>query len=459
MPRILVIDDDPSITRGLARLLEGRGHTVRVVQDARRALPVAADFQPDAVILDLAMPHRDGLDILPQLKAACRHAEVVIYTGTGNVAKAVAAVKDGAFDFVEKGAVAEVDALMVSIERGLELRRLREENAFLRRAHDREHVPESILVFSDKTRAILDVARRYRANPDVTVLIEGESGTGKELVARYIHQDEGGRARPFVPINCGAIPGQLIEAELFGYVPGAFTGARAEGSPGKIATAEGGTLFLDELGELAPSAQVKLLRFLEQGTFFPVGGHAERTVRCRVVCASNRDLAEAVEAGDFRRDLYYRVLVGHIRVPPLRERRDEILPFARHFLRQFAARFNSPFERIAPDAEDMLIEAPWHGNVRELRNAIERVVLVATGPVVTPDHLAFLRARVPAAAPPPPGPAEAALPDDGLDLERTTLRLIQRALEKHNYNQSRTARYLGISREALRYRMAKLDDL
>jgi transcriptional regulator with PAS, ATPase and Fis domain len=265
--------------------------------------------------------------------------------------------------------------------------------------------------------------------------------------------------RPFVPINCGAIPGELVEAELFGYVPGAFTGARAEGSPGKIAAAEGGTLFLDELGELAPNAQVKFLRFLEHGTFFPVGGHVERSVRCRVVCATNRRLDQAVEAGEFRRDLYYRVLVGHIRIPPLRERRDEILPFARHFLRDLGVRHGNPFDSIDPAAEDMLLAAPWHGNIRELRNAIERVVLVATGPVVTPDHLAFLRSDRPASVPPPPEPAEAPLPDEGLDLERTMLRLIQRALEKHNYNQSRAARYLRITREALRYRMAKLRDL
>ena len=457
MPRILVIDDDPNVTRGLARLLVKAGHTVRVVQDARRAVALATEFQPDAVILDLAMPHRGGLDLLPELKTACRHAEVVIYTGAGNIAKAVRAMRDGAFDFVEKGAIEDVDTLLVSVDRALEVRRLREENAFLRKAYDTRHGADSILVFSDKTRAVLDLAERYRANPGVPVLVEGESGTGKELVARHIHHDEDDYARPFIPINCGAIPGELVEAELFGYVPGAFTGARAEGSPGRIAAAEGGTLVLDELGELAPNAQVKFLRFLEHGTFFPVGGHIERSVRCRVICATNRNLQDAIATGDFRRDLYYRVLVGHIVIPPLRERRDEILPFARHFLRQSAERFNNPFDHIDPDAEDILLSAPWHGNVRELRNSIERVVLVATGPTVTADHLAFLRGSVPGTLAQLPGPGEAPLPDGGLDLEGTMLRLIQRALEMHNYNQSRTARYLHITREALRYRMAKLE--
>ncbi|MFW6108785.1 MAG: sigma-54-dependent transcriptional regulator [bacterium] len=456
MPRLLVIDDDANVTRGLARLLEKAGHTVRVVQDARRALAIATEFQPDAVILDLAMPHRDGLDILPDLKHACHHAEVIIYTGAGNVAKAVQAMRDGAFDFVEKGAVEDVDTLVVGVDRALEVRRLREENAFLRRAYDTEHGPDSILVFSDQTRAVLELARRYRANPEVPVLIEGESGTGKELVARYIHHQDDDYARSFVPINCGAIPAELVEAELFGYVAGAFTGARADGNPGKIAAAEGGTLFLDELGELAPSAQVKFLRFLEHGTFFPVGGTAERSVHCRIVCATNRDLEQAVAGGDFRRDLYYRVLVGHIRIPPLRERRDEILPFARHFLREFADRFANPFEGFEPEAEDILLDAPWHGNVRELRNTIERVVLVSSGPRVTPDHLHFLRSEAPGPDQSAPTPAEAPLPEEGFDLERTMLRLIQRALEKHNYNQSRTARYLGITREALRYRMGKL---
>ena len=456
MPRLLVIDDDASVTRGLARLFDKRDHTVRIVQDARRALAVATEFQPDAVILDLAMPHRDGLDILPQLKAACRHAEVIIYTGAGNIPKAVEAMRSGAFDFVEKGGVEEVEALLASLDHALEVRRLREENAYLRRRYDKEFGPDSILVFSDATRAVLDLAERYRANPDVPVLIEGESGTGKELVARYIHYQDDDYARPFVPINCGAIPGELVEAELFGYVPGAFTGARADGSPGKVAAAEGGTLFLDELGELAPNAQVKFLRFLEHGAFFPVGGTAERTVRCRVVCATNRDLQSAIAAGDFRRDLYYRVLVGHILIPPLRERRDEILPFARHFLREFSERFGHRFDAIDPAAEEMLLGAPWHGNIREVRNTIERVVLVGNGPAVTPEDIAFLRGGAPLAGPEPILPAEAPLPDGGLDLEGTMLRLIQRALEKHNYNQSRTARYLGITREALRYRMAKL---
>ena len=453
MARILVIDDDPSVIKWLARLLGKQGHTARVVRDPRGAVAAAAEFQPDAIVLDLSMPHRDGLDLLPELKAACSDAEVVIYTGAGTVEKAVRAMRSGAFDFVEKGATEDVDTLLARVEHAVERRLLREEVAFLRESHEPER-EGTLVVLSDAMREVVALAERYGATPDVPVLIEGESGTGKELVARHIHQADGGPPCPFVAINCGAIPHELIEAELFGYVPGAFTGARAEGSPGRIAAAEGGTLFLDELGELDLAAQVKFLRFLEHGTYFPVGGHAEHTAHCRVVCATNRKLDEAVAAGEFRRDLYYRVLVGYIHIPPLRERRDEILPFARHFLAQFTQRYGNPFEGFDQAAEELLLTAPWHGNVRELRNSIERVVLVGSGPRVTADQLAFLHGEAlgPIAA---SGPGEAPLPDDTLDLEGVMLRLIERALEKHNFNQSRTARYLGITREALRYRMSK----
>jgi DNA-binding NtrC family response regulator len=365
-------------------------------------------------------------------------------------------MKRGAYDFIQKPL--NYEAVVLSLERALERRRLRDENALLRQAAEAQAGPGSFLVLSDKTRATLALADRYRSRPEVPVLIEGESGTGKELVARRIHFDSADLARPFVAINCGAIPRELVESELFGYEPGAFTGARAEGSPGKIQAAEGGTLFLDEIGELEPNSQVKLLRFLEHGTFFPVGGHQEKTVRLRVIAATNRQLDEATARGEFRRDLYYRINVGHIRIPPLRERPEEILPFAYHFLRQFSERYHNPFDRIAPGAEDILRQAPWKGNIRELRNTIERIVLIERGPVVAAEHVAFLLGEASGGrlSPGPPGPAEAPLPEKGLDLEAVMLRLIERALEKHGYNQSQAARYLGITREALRYRMSKL---
>jgi two-component system, NtrC family, response regulator AtoC len=403
----------------------------------------------------LAMPGCDGLDLLPEIKILCPGTEVIIYTGTGDVEKAVVAMQRGAHDFIQKPL--NYDAVVLSIERALDLRRLREENTYLREACAAQVGPGSFLAFSEKTRAILALADRYRARQGVAVLIEGESGTGKELIARHVHGEDGG---PFIAINCGAIPRELVESELFGYVPGAFTGARAEGSPGRIQSAEGGTLFLDEIGDLETNSQVKLLRFLEHGTFYPVGATQERCVQLRVVCATNRHLDQAVADGGFRRDLYYRINVGHIHIPPLRERPDEILPLAYHFLRHLGQRYHSPFETIAPMAQDLLRRAPWKGNVRELRNTIERVLLVERGPTVLPEHLAFLEAEhrpsAPPGAPRPPGPAEAPLPDEGLDLDAVMLRLIERALEKHHDNQSQAARYLRITREALRYRAAKL---
>jgi DNA-binding NtrC family response regulator len=454
MPRILLIDDDPLIYKYLAMLLEAHRYTVRAVQEAHQALAVATEFQPDVTILDLTMPSRDGLDLLPELKALCPASEVIIYTGTGDVEKAVLAMKRGAYDFIQKPL--NYDAVALSIERALDLRRLREENTFLRQAYDAHLGPGAFLAFSETTRALLGLADRYGARPGVAVLIEGESGTGKELIARHIHGDS---SRPFVAINCGAIPRELVESELFGYAPGAFTGARAEGSPGKIQTAEDGTLFLDEIADLEANSQVKLLRFLEHGTFYPVGATKERRVQVRVVCATNRRLDEAVANREFRRDLYYRINVGHIRIPALRERPEEILPLAYHFLRQLSERYHNPFETIAPAAQDILRRAPWKGNVRELRNTIERVVLIERGPAILPEHLAFLEGEphpgAPAPQPRPPHPAEAPLPEGQLDLEAVMLRLIERALEKHDNNQSRAARYLCISRETLRYRVGK----
>ncbi len=453
MARVLVVDDDRYVTKYLSAFLAGHGYTVRVASQARRAASVAGDFKPDAAVVDLAMPGKDGLGLIPDLKAACPRCQVIIYTGAGDVEKAVEAMKRGAYDFIQKPL--NHDALLLSLRRALEVRHLRDENAFLRQAYKSHFQPGLILAFSESMRAALALAGRYRAIPDVPVLIEGESGTGKELLARYIHHDERDYARPFVAINCGAIPHTLVESELFGYAPGAFTGARVEGAQGKLQAAEGGTLFLDEIGELDTASQVKLLRFLEQGTFFPVGATKELTVRTRVVSATNRDLAAAVASGEFRRDLYYRVNVGHLRIPPLRERREDILPMARHFLREFGLRFNNPFDDVDPAAARLLLNAPWEGNVREVRNAMERVALMHKGPVLLSQHLAFLPGapQVPAYFGPP---AEAPLPEGELDVEGTMLRLIQRALDRHHGNQSRAARYLRLTREALRYRLNKL---
>jgi len=457
MARVLLVDDEATVTKYLGKLLEDHGHSVRAVHDALAAGREAAEFRPDAAVLDLAMPGKDGLEVLPELRAVCPRCQVIIYTGAGDIEKAVLAMRQGAYDFIQKPLNHE--AVLLSLQRALEVRRLRDENAFLRRTYDAQFGPGSILVFSEKTRALLDLAARYRGIPDVPVLIEGESGTGKDLVARYIHHDESDYSRPFVAINCGAIPQALAEAELFGYAPGAFTGARAGGAPGKIEAASGGTLFLDEIAELGQGTQAKLLRFLEHGTFFPVGSTAEKRVEARIISATNRCLADAVAAGGFRHDLYYRVNVGSLRVPPLRERREEILPFVRHFLGLFGERFANPFHEIHPAAEKILLNAPWKGNVRELRNAVERAVLVQRGPVLLPEHVAHVagghEGHASQAHAPALHPADAPLPDEGFDLEQTMGQLILRALEKHNHNQSRTARYLSISREALRYRMQK----
>jgi two-component system response regulator PilR (NtrC family) len=415
----------------------------------REAIEQTAD--PFAVVLtDLLMPDGNGVDLLPLIKRRSANTEVIVMTAHGAVETAIDAMKRGAYDFVTKPfATNELRAL---VQKALEKRAIVAENERLRAQLVRERARE-LLGHSDAMHRIFDLVQRI-ANARTTVLITGESGTGKERIARAVHEASERRAAPFLVVNCGAIPETLIEAELFGHERGAFTGAVAS-RLGIFREAEGGTVLLDEIGDLAPALQVKLLRVLQERKVRGVGASAEVPVDVRVLAATNRNVEEDVRAGRFRQDLYYRLNVIRVEVPPLRERRGDIRPLAEHFLAACAAEQSKDLRALSPDAVRALEAYSFPGNVRELENAIERAVALATGPTI---GLGDLPREVSGAAA-QPTPALVGLPDDGCNLDdvlgEVERRLILQALDRSGGVRTQAARLLGVTLRSLRYRLQK----
>lgn len=501
--RILVIDDNSNSLQSLCLVLKDIGHEPRGVEDPLRALETARQEFFPLIITDIRMPGMDGLELLSALKndPATSGSDVVLITGHGDMATAVEALRKGAYDYLNKPINAR--ELAAVVDRAAERQALILENRDLRSNLDK-HVSaaaadlkkdlESVkrvlrevegigLVIAESTAMgeLLSQALILHGEPSVPVLIEGETGTGKEVLARYIHYGDGVVEEPFMAINCAAIPHELFESELFGHEAGAYTGSRAEGAPGKMEQAGRGTLFLDEVAEMPLSLQPKLLRVLEERSFFRVGGVKKRSLNARIVCAGNRNMADMVEKGAFRRDLYHRLRVGHLAIPPLRERVDDIKPLADHFLLREARRKKKHFRGFDPVTLDLLQRFNWPGNVRELENAIERAVLMHDGELLLPQHINFLFQSVAPAsvaagadigndtlAPPSDLPAfpvrlpekldlrdpsALILPDESLPLEKLVDAVVLAALDRFGGNKSRTAEYLGISRFALRRRL------
>ena len=453
---ILVVDDQDSIRHFVSKALEDDGYTVTTTGSMREARVALNRDLPDIAILDLKLPDGTGLELLRELKQMQPEIPVILMTAFGELETAVEAMSAGAFWFVKKPFQNEELLALVSRAREahkvwLELRRLR------RSAFADEDYLHSMAPSMQEAYAIAEQVAR---GDTTSVLIEGESGTGKEYFANLIHRMSARHDRPFVEINCAAIPSELLESELFGHERGAFTDARAQ-KPGLLELADGGTLFLDEIGEMSPMLQVKLLRVLERRNFKRVGGTKDISVNVRVISATNQDLERRVREGQFREDLYYRLKVVPLYVPPLRERREDILPLAGLFMERFARQFKKPFRAIASAAERVLLDYPWPGNIRELRNLFERTVLLESGEVLEPHHLKLHpRARPTAentlgqrvdeflSGPLPPG----GIPFEQLieDIERA---LILRASYATKWNQSRTAEALRLKRDKLRYRM------
>ena len=449
--RILVVDDDELQRWAMRKHLAAWGYDVVEAADGQSGVEAFSAQMPDLVLLDLQLPDQTGVDVLRQIRTVDPQAVVIMVTAHGGVQDAVAAFKLGLFDFLQKPL--DFDALGVTLRYGLEARHLRAEVARLR-ASESQQFADTIVGDSPAIAGSLQMLRKVASSGASTVLLTGESGTGKDLYARALHAESPRAAGPFIPVNCAAIPDTLMESELFGHEKGAFTDARFL-KKGVFELADGGTLYLDEIGEMKLSLQPKILRVLESLTFRRVGGARDITVDVRIVAATNKDLATAVEQGEFRRDLLYRLRVIELTLEPLREHREDIPALAQHFLRQFALKFRRPISRLSESALAAMNDYDWPGNVRELRNAIERsVILEETGELTLahmPEELRASRAR-PAGAASPEG---FTLPPGGASLERVEESLVRQAIAMADGNQTRAAQLLDISRDALRYKLKK----
>ena len=445
--RILVVDDDESLRWVTQAQLQQSGYQVNSAADGRQALESMSESPPDLVITDLQMPGMSGLELLKRIRAEYPEILVILVTAFGTVETAVEAMKAGAYDYITKPV--NMDELRMIVSRGLEHLDLREEVRSLRSSLDQKYGFENILGQSKALLYVLDMAARA-AQATSTVLIHGETGTGKELLAKAVHFNSRRKNRPFVTINCGAIPRDLLESELFGHVKGSFTGAFAN-KKGKVELADGGTLFLDEIGEMPLELQVKLLRLIQAGEIEKVGVAGVQNVDVRIIAATHRNLQAMVEDGGFREDLYYRLVVIPLELPPLRERADDIPQLVQHFFLKAKKEQERPDLVLPPSLLPYFSAYSWPGNVRELENVTERIVVLARGQVITMEDLPdFLRRERTAT-----DELHFDLPPQGISLEQVEKELIVRALEKFHWNQTHAAQYLDISRKTLIYRMEK----
>jgi len=445
--RILVVDDDASLRRVLQVQLEQEGYAVASAASAQQTLSMLQIQPYDMVISDLKMPGVSGLELLRQIRLQFPEAIVLILTAFGTVETAVEAMKSGAYDYLTKPV--HPDELSLVVGRALEHLRLVKEVCTLRANLDQKYGFENILGRSGALLQVLDTAARA-ARTDSTVLIRGETGTGKELLARAIHFNSSRKHKPLITINCAAIPKELLESELFGHKKGAFTGAVGE-KRGKIEIADGGTVFLDEIGEMPLELQVKLLRLIEEGEIEKIGSEVRNQVDVRIIAATHRDLQAMIEDGTFREDLYYRLVVIPLLLPPLRERMEDIPDLVQYFFRKSQEKNERPELVMSPALLPYFARYRWPGNVRELENVVERMVVLARGDEITvqdlPEFLRRERAGVEA--------LEIDLPPQGVSLEAIEKELIVKALERCAWNQTQAARYLDISRKTLIYRMER----
>ena len=448
MASILIVDDEKPIRRILSLLLQERGHRITEVGSGEEALACLAEAKPDVVLLDLKLPGIDGLETLSRLRALSPHADIIMMTAFGTITSAVEAMRRGAFDYITKPF--DNDELLMIVDRALEVRNLNLEIESLRQELETRYGFTEIVGLS---RELQDVFRMMTkiVRVDVTVLITGESGTGKELVARAIHRRSARERGPFVAVNCSAIPQTLVESEFFGHEKGAFTDAR-ESRPGRFEQADGGTIFLDEVGDLALDAQAKLLRALQDRQIQRIGSRASRPVDVRVIAATNKDLVKEVHEGRFREDLFWRLNVVNIRLPPLRERRDDLPVLIDYFVDRFNRELGLAVRSIAPDAFRLLCDYDWPGNVRELENTVCRAMILCEGDELTVTDLpGRIRGEI--------AGLDVSL---GSDLDHLTLTeavtqaserlekvMIVSRLTEHRGNRTATAESLGVSRKTL----------
>ncbi|KMY67072.1 Fis family transcriptional regulator [Desulfocarbo indianensis] len=446
MDRILIVDDEKNYLLVLSALLEGEGYEVETAPSGARALALVEEDEPDLVITDMRMPRMSGVELIRELKARNPDLPVIVMTAFGTVENAVEAMKAGALDYITKPF--ENQELLLTVERALKMRRLMTQNQLLREELKRGRGFEEIIGESKPMREVFALVEKVAATR-ATVLITGESGTGKELIARAIHSRSPRASEPFVAVNCMALTETLLESELFGHEKGSFTGALGR-RKGRFEVADKGTLFLDEVGEIAPSLQVKLLRALQERTFERVGGSQAISVDVRIVAATNRDLTEAVKAGSFREDLFYRLNVVRLELPPLRARMEDLPALAAHFIAKYAAEMGRQAPKVSAEAMQRLYGHAWPGNVRELENALERAVILA-GDEIRPSDLPF-ELKPESAGQTAPPPRDMTITEAVEDLE---IRMIKRALEEASGVQSHAADALGVTKSNLAYKMKK----
>jgi len=452
MARILIVDDDQGMRDYLEIMLSREGYDVNTAPGGKEALTLCRKRKFDLVITDLKMSGMDGVDLLKSLKEVSPESMTILITGYASGETAVAAMKEGAYDYLEKNF--EPDDLKNLVRSALSKKGVSEEDAQFMK--DVKSSP-SFGKMTGKSPGMLKVYSLVKkmAETAANVLILGESGTGKELVARAIHKNSSREDGPFVPINCGGIPENLLESELFGYMKGSFTGAYAD-KAGLFEVAHEGTIFLDEIGELSPFLQVKLLRVVQEKTFRRVGGSRDISVDVRIISATNQNLEERVKNGDFREDLFYRLNVIPVEVPPLRERKEDIPLLVDHFMEKYSREYNKEIKKISPYAMGLLVEYPFPGNVRELENIIERSVALETTNIILPEKLEMTAADGETL----PSADDIEIPEEGIDLNEEVARfersLMKKALQKAGGSKTKAAKLLKVSLDSLRYRFDKL---
>ena len=445
MDNVLVVDDERNIRALVARVLGQDQVEVQGAATGKEGLQMADEVSPDLVLLDLRLPDMDGMDVLRALRSRYPEVAVIIITGFGQIQSAVEAIKVGATDYLEKP-FEHVEKLKLAVGRALDEVRAKREIRRLHGLQEKQYGVDQIIGDSEPTRSLRDLIRKVARSEAQTILILGDSGTGKELVARGLHYESTRRDFPFMEVNCAAITETLFESELFGHEKGAFTDAKSA-KKGLMELADRGTLFLDEVSEMSLNSQAKFLRVLQERVFRRVGGTRDIKVDLRVITASNRPLEVRVKEGLFREDLFYRLNVIPIHIPPLRERRDDIMPLARHFLTESNVRSHKAIKGFTPETERLIFSYPWPGNVRELRNLIERLVILGTSDHIEPQHLPIQFASQAVEVPRQMGSQEFRT------LAEVERAYINQVMQRVEANKSKAAKILGISRQTLRKKL------
>ena len=448
--RILVVDDEHLIRWSLEQSLKKQGYDVITAASGEEAIRQVQEESPALMLLDIQLPGMDGLQVLEKVKELDGEIIVVMVTALGVLETAVKAMRLGAHDYINKPF--NLDELSIIIKKALETRQLRKEVAHLRSAQESKFGIDNIIGDSRHMKQVLDMVRKVAKSDASTVLIQGESGTGKELIARAIHMESARKDKPFMAINCAAVPETLLESELMGHEKGSFTDAKSQ-KRGMFEVSDGGTLFLDEIGDMEMGMQAKLLRVLEERTFRRVGGTKEIPVDVRIVSATNQELLQKIEDKTFRNDLYYRLQVIPIYLPALRERPEDIMPLVEFFIRYYNKEFGKTVAGVSKMAQKFLEEYEWPGNVRELRNIIERAIILENEETLMLEHLP--RELISKTGDIASGPMNLRIPPEGIDIEDVERELIRQSLEIAEGNQSKAAKKLNLGIDAFRYRMKK----